>query len=51
MKSYERKQDLVTMRIPREIRDNLKVLAKKETRSMVGQLAYMLTQQGVNNGK
>ena len=48
MEKYERKQDLVTMRIPRHIRDMLKKLAEEETRSMVGQLEYILKRELAN---
>jgi len=37
-----RKQDLVTMRIPRELRDALRELAGKEDRSMVAQLRNLV---------
>jgi len=37
-----RKQDLVTMRIPRELRDALRELAVKEDRSMVAQLRNLV---------
>lgn len=39
---YEYKQKLATMKVPVEIRDALKEIAKRETRSMVGQLEYMI---------
>lgn len=47
--NYERKQDLVTMRIPRELRDKLKQLSESEMRTMVAQLAYMVSKES-NNG-
>ena len=37
-------QDLVTMRIPRDLRDALKELAKKQQRTMVSQIRYMIEQ-------
>jgi len=48
---YGRKQDLVTMRIPRHIRDSLKGLADKEMRTMVAQLEYLIEKaKGSDNG-
>jgi hypothetical protein len=42
---YESKQDLVTVRIPREVRDDLKKLAKNQSRSMVKQIEYMVKKE------
>jgi len=42
---YESKQDLVTVRIPREVRDDLKELAKNQSRSMVKQIEYMVKKE------
>ena len=47
-KEWKRHQTLVTMRIPKEVRDALKELAKKEQRSMVGQLTYMVEKANSN---
>lgn len=48
MAEYKRKQDLVTLRIEREIREALKELALKEDRTMASQLKYMIKQAGGN---
>ncbi len=42
---YESKQDLVTVRIPRKVRDDLKELAKNQSRSMVKQIEYMVKKE------
>jgi len=39
------KQELVTMRIEKHIRDTLKALAKKEHRTMVAQLEFMMAKE------
>lgn len=45
---YESKQDLVTMRIPRHIREELKKLSKSQMRTMVSQLEYMIKKETKN---
>lgn len=42
---FESKQDLVTIRVPREVRDALKKLSKNENRSMVKQIEYMVKKE------
>jgi len=45
MKDFKRNQDLVTVKIPREVRDVLKELAARESRSMVKQIEYMVSKE------
>jgi len=42
---YKGKQDLVTIRIPREVREGLKELAENQSRSMVKQIEYMVKKE------
>lgn len=37
-----RKQDLVTIKVPRELRDKLKIIASSNSRSMVAQLTVII---------
>ena len=40
-----RHQDLVTMKLPRHVRDTLKELAAKQHRSMVKQIEFMINEE------